>query len=84
MPRMPIGGGSDMNSHQRDIEALAIRIAGRDPDLDERTHLKSDLNLTSFDMMLLIALVEHASGGEVSIEELSRDMTVGGLIRALR
>lgn len=65
--------------------ALLVRQAfpGVSCDVHASSRLADDLGLCSYDIMVLVTLVESRTGRQVDVVRLSQDQTVAGLLGAL-
>lgn len=53
-------------------------------EITEDSKLRDDLGLCSYDMMLLIALLEEKTGKKVNMTVLKNDVTVKGLYQSFK
>lgn len=53
-------------------------------EITEDSKLRDDLGLCSYDMMLLIALLEEKTGKKINLTVLKNDLTVKGLYQSFK
>lgn len=69
-------------TYEKLVEIIETQIEDDTIDISMGSNLKDDIGLCSFDMMVIIALVER-DGFRVDIDKLARNLTVEGLLKAI-
>lgn len=67
------------------VKIIKTQIENKNIDISMNSKLKDDIGLCSFDMMVIISIIERENFGlDIDMEKMTDDLTVADLLNAIR